>query len=109
MDGWLGGRFLWFVGLGLVGLLHVGIGILRVYGGWNTFDLFFVQYCSMCFMCLSHLVEGSSHTLRVTAIFCFWLFQANSLSFNILFLCNILLKFPYQSKRKKQTDKTKQP
>ena len=54
----LGGWFLWFVGLGLVGLLHVGIGILWVYGGWNTFDIFFVQYCSMCYMCLSQWVGG---------------------------------------------------
>ena len=55
---WLGGWFLWFVGLGLVGLLHVEIGILWVYGGWNTFDIFFVQYCSMCYMCLSQWVGG---------------------------------------------------
>ena len=34
MGGRLGGWFLWFVGL-----LHVGIGILWVYGGWNTFDI----------------------------------------------------------------------
>ena len=54
----LGGWLLWFVGLGLVGLQHVGIGILWVYGGWNTFDIFFVQYCLMCFMCLSQWVGG---------------------------------------------------
>ena len=56
-----GGWFLWFVGLGLVALLHVGIGILwiyHVYGGWNTFDMFFVKYCSMCCMCLSQWVGG---------------------------------------------------
>ena len=106
--GWMGGRlggwFLWFVGLGLVGLLHVGIGILWVYGGWNTFDIFFGQYCSMEKVDKTYLlfpwlfnvlvsVGWRSHTLRVTAIYCFWLFQANSLGhiFIIFYLCNVLL------------------
>ena len=63
----LGGWFLWFVGL-----LHVGIGILWVYGGWKTFDIYF---CAILFNVLYVLVSVGwrSHTLRVTAIFCFWL------------------------------------
>ena len=57
VGGWVGGFCgLWC--LGLVGLLHVGIGFLWVYGGWNTFDIFFVQYCSICYMCLSQWVGG---------------------------------------------------
>ena len=59
MGGRLGGWFLWFVGLGLVGLLHVGIGILWVYGGWNTFDIFLcnIVQCVIC-ACLSGLEES---------------------------------------------------
>ena len=51
---------LWFVGLGLVVLQHVGNDILGAYGGWNTFDIFFVQYCSMCHELVS--VGWRSHT-----------------------------------------------
>ena len=65
---------------------------LWAYGGWNIFDIFFVQYCSMCYYVLVS-VGWRSHTLRVTAIYCFWLFQANSLGhiFIIFYLCNVLL------------------
>ena len=59
MGGRLGGWFLWFVGLGLVGLLHVGIGfygytvvgILLIYFLCNI-----VQYV-LC-ACLSGLEES---------------------------------------------------
>ena len=93
--GWVGGWVGGFCGLwvlGLVGLLHVGIGILWVYGGWNTFDIFFVQILfNVLYVLVS--VGWRSHTLRVTAIYCFWLFQANSLRHNFIlfYLCNVLL------------------
>ena len=59
MGGRLGGWFLWFVGLGLVGLLHVGICFLWVYGGWNTFDIFLcnIVLYVIC-ACLSGLEES---------------------------------------------------
>ena len=45
--------------MGLVVLQHVENGILGVYGGWNTFDIFLynVVQCVVC-ACLSGLEES---------------------------------------------------
>ena len=63
----------------------------RVYGGWNTL----IFFCAILFnvLCVLVSVGWRSHTFRVTAIYCFWLFQANSLRyiFIIFHLRNVLL------------------
>ena len=66
-----------------------------VFYGYTVVGIFLIYFlcnivqCVIC-ACLSGLEE--SHPLA-TAIYCFWLFQANSLGhiFIIFYLCNVLL------------------
>ena len=63
--------------------------------GIRRLKYFWYIFCAILFNVLYVLVSvgWKSHTLRLTAIYCFWLFQANSLGhISILFyLCNVLL------------------
>ena len=95
---WLDGWAVNWVG----GFCGCGFGVGGFATCWNCFfmgirwlEYFWYMFCAILFNVLYVLVSVGwrSLTLRVTAIYCFWLFQANSLGhiFIIFYLCNVLL------------------
>ena len=85
VGGWVGGFCgLWVWGWWVCYMLEL---FLWVYGSWNTFDIFFVQYCSMCYMCLKESHPSGDSDLLLLAL------PGSSLGhiFIIFYLFNVLL------------------